>query len=264
MELRHLRYFIAVAEELNFGKAAQRLNMSQPPLSKQIAQLEQELEVELFSRTKRHTELTPAGKYFLEQAYEIMNKLEKTCNDIRKIHYGEKGILNIGYTGILSKKIIQLIRTFHLRYPKVEVVLQHLSTSNQIQALHDKKIKLGFLCPPIESSNFNSRLVVCAPFMVALPSTHFLAKQDSPIDISTLNSESFIMTPRKSEPGYFDTIISICNRAGFSPKVIQEAEGIFTILTLISAGMDLSLVWRKDEESPIVDKFLSVFNEIIV
>ncbi|MFJ8234216.1 LysR family transcriptional regulator [Ureibacillus sp. NPDC094379] len=288
MEFRHLKYFIAVAEELNFGKAAARLNISQPPLSNQIAQLEKELDVKLFSRTKRHTELTPAGKYFLEQSYEMMNKLEQAKNDVRKIYYGEKGILNIGYTGILSKKIIDLIRTYRGKHPEVEVVLHHLSTTNQIQALHEKRIHLGFLCPPIESSHFNSHLVVSAPFMVALPSTHHLAKQKGPINLSDLKSEPFIMSNRKGEPGYYDTIISICNRSGFSPNVIQEAEGIFTILTLISTGMgvslvtnltleyansgvvlkeikdqnasmDLTLVWRKEEESPIVETFLGVF-----
>ncbi|MCM3766111.1 LysR substrate-binding domain-containing protein [Neobacillus niacini] len=291
MEFRHLHYFIAVAEELHFGRAAQRLNISQPPLSHQIAQLEKNLGVELFKRTKRHTELTPAGKYLLEQAYEILNKIEKTRIDVQKIHQGEKGQLHIGYTGILSKLILQLIRTYRSRYPKVEIVLQHLSTSNQIRYLYENKIKLGFVCPPIESSQLNSRLVGFAPFVVALPSTHHLANETSPINLKELESEPFIMAHRKSEPGYFDTIISICNRAGFSPKVVQEAEGIFTILTLISTGMgislvtnltleygnsgivfrpilndnaamDLSLVWRKNEESPLVESFLEVFNEL--
>ncbi|MDR7079294.1 DNA-binding transcriptional LysR family regulator [Neobacillus niacini] len=291
MELRHLHYFVAVAEELHFGRAAKRLNMSQPPLSQQIAQLEKELEVKLFNRTKRHTELTPAGKYFLEHSYEILNKLERTCNDVRKIHQGEKGQLIIGYTGILSKLLLNLIRTYRSRYSKVEVVLQFLSSASQIQSLTENKIKLGFVCPPIESSNLNSRLVGYAPFVVALPSTHPLAKSTSPLDIRELKSEPFIMTHRKNEPGYYDTIISICNRSGFSPNVIQEAEGIFTILTLISTGMgislvttlaleygntgvvfrpvlddtatmDLSMVWRKNEESPLVDTFLGVYDEL--
>ncbi|MBS4215209.1 LysR family transcriptional regulator [Neobacillus rhizophilus] len=291
MELRHLHYFIAVAEELHFGRAAQRLNMSQPPLSQQIAQLEKELEVELFKRTKRHTELTPAGKYFLEQAYEILNKIEKTSMDVRKIYQGEKGQLYIGYTGILSKLLLQLIRTYRSRYPKVEVVLQHLSSANQIRSLYENKIKLGFVCPPIESSTLNSRLVGYAPFVVAIPSTHPLARDTSPLSLKELESEPFIMAHRKNEPGYYDTIISICNRAGFSPKVVQEAEGIFTILTLVSTGMglslvtnltleygnsgivfrpilddnakmDLSLVWRKNEDSPLVTTFLDVFDEM--
>lgn len=291
LELRHLHYFVAVAEELHFGRAAKRLNLSQPPLSQQIAQLEKELEVNLFNRTKRHTELTPAGKYFLEHSYEILNKLERTCNDVRKIHQGEKGQLIIGYTGILSKLLLNLIRTYRSRYSKVEVVLQFLSSASQIQSLTENKIKLGFVCPPIESSNLNSRLVGYAPFVVALPSTHPLAKSTTPLDIRELKSEPFIMTHRKNEPGYYDTIISICNRSGFSPNVIQEAEGIFTILTLISTGMgislvttlaleygnsgvvfrpvlddtatmDLSMVWRKNEESPLVDTFLGVYDEL--
>lgn len=291
MEFRHLQYFIAVAEELHFGRAANRLNISQPPLSQQIAQLEKELGVELFYRTKRHTELTPAGRYFLEQTYEILNKLEKTCNDVRKIHQGEKGQLTIGYTGILSKLLLQLIRTYRSKYPKVEIVLQHLSSASQIRSLNENKIKLGFVCPPIESSTLNSRLVGFAPFVAALPSTHPLARDTSPLDLRELKSEPFIMTHRKNEPGYYDTIISICNRSGFSPNVIQEAEGIFTILTLISTGMgvslvttlaleygnsgivfrpitddtatmDLSLVWSKNEESPLVNTFLGVYDEM--
>ncbi|NWQ42564.1 LysR family transcriptional regulator [Bacillus sp. EB106-08-02-XG196] len=291
MEFRHIQYFVAVAEELHFGRAAKRLNMSQPPLSQQIAQLEKELGVELFYRTKRSTELTPAGKFFLEQSYDIMNKLDRTIMDVRKIHQGEKGQLIIGYTGFLNKLILNLIRTYRSRYPKVEVVLQFLSSVNQFQYLYDNKIKLGFVCPPIDSSILNSRLVGYAPFVAALPSSHPLAMDTSPLDIKELKNEPFVMTHRKNEPGYYDTIISICNRAGFSPNVIQEAEGIFTILTLISTGlgvslvtnmaldygnpgvvfrpliddtatMDLSLAWRKNEDSPLVDTFLGVYDEL--
>lgn len=291
MELRHLKYFIAVAEELHFGKAAIALNMSQPPLSRQIKQLEKEIGAKLFTRTKRSVELTDAGKLFLEQSNQIFNKLESACESARKAHNGEIGKLSIGFSGSWSSELLRLLRDYRSKFPHVEVLLQQLSTTEQVRALNEKRIQIGILCPPIDSDLFNLRVIHHAPFVVALPQNHPLAKDTSPIDPIYLKEEPFIMTPRKTGPGYYDTIISIFHQAGFSPKIVQEAEGVFTILTLVAAEvgvslvstlalehpkpgvvfrnlkdnvttMDLSLAWRKDESSPIVNTFLNTFEEV--
>ena len=266
------------------------MTASQPPLSQQIAQLEREMEVKLFNRTKHYTELTDAGKVFLEHTYRIFNDLEKACVKAHKVHHGEIGKLEIGFTGVCSKNLLHLISEYRSRFPKVEVVLHHLSTTNQVRAFHENRIQVGFLCLPIESDSLESRFVLKAPFMAALPSTHPLAEDTSPLDMRELKNEPFIMSTQENEPGYYETIVSICNNAGFSPNIIQEAEGINTILSLISAGlgvslitslalehsnkgvkfrklkgnsaMDLSMAWRKDESSAIVHNFLTVFDEL--
>ncbi|PGY09105.1 LysR family transcriptional regulator [Bacillus sp. AFS031507] len=290
MELRHLRYFVAVAEELHFGKAASRLNISQPPLSMQINQLEGEIGAKLFFRTKHHVELTDAGRIFLEQTYQILEKLEKACIEAAKIHRGEVGQLVIGFTGSLSSQQLQFLRQYRSRFPEVEVILKQMSTTDQVKALLEKRIHFGMLCPPIENNLLNFHIVHRVPFIAAIPSTHPLASETSPLDIRDLKNESFIISPRNIEPGYHDSIISICHQAGFTPKISQEAEGIFTILTLVAAElgvalvttlvldhpkqgvvfrdlkdsqttMDLFLAWRKNDNLHIVDSFLTVFNE---
>lgn len=290
MELRHLRYFIAVAEELHFSKAAERLNISQPPLSYQIAQLEEKVGAKLLNRTKRAVELTEAGKYFLENTYHLFNMLERTCEETRRIAQGEAGRLIIGFSGSWSSKLLKFLRYYRSKYPNIKVLLQQSSTSDQVESLHKKQIDVGILAPPIDSTLLNLCTIHRVPFYAALPLAHPLAQKKSPLSLSELKDEPFIMSPRKIGPGYYDTIISMCHQAGFSPHIIQEAEGVFTILTLVSAEigvsivsklalehpkegvvfrelkdnsimMNLSLTWRKNGESPIVKAFVDTFDE---
>ncbi len=288
MELRHLRYFIAVAEELHFSKAAKRLNISQPPLSYQIAQLEEEVGVKLLNRTNRSVELTAAGENFLEDIYHLFNTLDRACDDARRIDRGEEGKLIIGFSGSWSSKLLKFLRFYRSKFPNIKVLLHQSSTSDQVQGLHNKQIDVGILAPPIDSELINLSTIHRVPFYAALPLSHSLAQEDSALDLLELKEQPFIMSPRKIGPGYYDTIISMCHRAGFSPHIIQEAEGVFTILTLVSAEigvslvselalehpkegvvfrklkdntvkMELSLACRKDEKSPIIHSFLSTF-----
>lgn len=292
MELRHIKYFIAVAEELHFGKAAARLNMSQPPLSQQINQLENELGVVLFRRTKRSVEMTDAGKAFLDQSYQILNKLEKACEEARNIHKGRVGELNIGLAGSWSSRLLNLLRTYRSKFPDVEVLIHQMSTVSQIKAFQENSIQIGILCPPIDTNDLNLRAIHTVPFYAALPSGHPLAGETYPLDLIKLKGEPFIISPRKVGPGYYDTIISLCNRSGFSPKISQETEGIFNILTLVSmemgvslvsqlalehpregvvfrelkdkqVTMDLTIAWRKDEDSSIINNFLTIVDQFL-
>ena len=144
MELRHFHYFVAVAEELHFGKAAKRLNISQPPLSQQIIHLEKEMDVKLFKRTNRSVQLTQAGKYFLEEVYEILAKVKSSVEDTQKIYMGEAGTLKVAFTGSLNSYLIQLIDSHRESYPDVKVTLHPMSSTDQLKALTDKEIHFGF------------------------------------------------------------------------------------------------------------------------
>jgi DNA-binding transcriptional LysR family regulator len=290
VELRHLRYFIAVAEELSFSQAANRLNMAQPPLSQQIKKLEEELGVSLFYRTKRQVVLTDAGKIFLEQAYQIFADCDRACDMAQKTARGELGHLVIGFTGVASFDILpRLISFYRSMYPRVELILRQLGTAEQVQELLGKKIQVGILCLPVENSELNFEVIQKEPFVVALPKTHVLASRIAPIEVSELAQEEFIMTTRKVGQGYYDVIINICQQAGFSPNIAQKVHELQTTVSLIAAGMGIALMpysiqkfqtpgvvykrlkntismletsiaWRKDETSPSVQSFLAVTN----
>ncbi|WP_419961150.1 LysR substrate-binding domain-containing protein [Psychrobacillus sp. BM2] len=242
MELRHFHYFVAVAEELHFGKAANRLNISQPPLSQQIIHLEKEMGVKLFQRTNRSVQLTQAGKYFLEEVYEILAKVKSSVEDTKKIYMGEAGTLKVAFTGSLNSYLIQLIDSHRESYPNVKVTLHPMSSTDQLKALSDKEIHFGFLCPPITNPSLDFQHIYSARFVAALPINHPLASRPGPIEIKELKNEPFIMAPRRLEPGYYDMIISICLNGDMSPIIYQEAEGVTHILSLVSAGIGVTLV----------------------
>ena len=282
MELRLIRYFIAVAQELNFSRAADRLNMAQPPLSQQIKKLEEELGVPLFNRTKRHVELTIAGKVFLEQAYQIFTAVDKACDMAQKTHRGEVGQLVLGFAGIATFDILpKLMHSYRTKYPMVEVTLLQLGTTEQVQALLKEKIHIGILCLPVAATELNFEIIQRDHYVVALPQSHSLALQVMPIELKDLSQEAFIMTTRRVGEGYYDGIIKLCNHAGFRPNITQEVNELQTTVSLIAANMGIALVpssmqkfrmpgvvykqlgnripaletalaWRKNEESPTV------------
>ncbi|MBR8837637.1 MAG: LysR family transcriptional regulator [Stigonema ocellatum SAG 48.90 = DSM 106950] len=292
MELRHLRYFVAVAEELHFGRAAERLHMTQQPLSQQIRQLEEELGVLLFHRTKRRVQLTEPGKAFLGEVRQILQKADHAVEVARLVAKGESGRLKVGFSGFATYSILpKVLRIFRERFPQVELELEEMTTSAQVQALQDHQIHLGLMIPPVPDATLALELILQEPFVVILPETHYLATQPE-LALSALANESFILVSRHLEPGYYDQCISLFQQAGFSPKVIQKASQKQTILGLVSAGMgvslapasirnihrtgvlytalktpmsqvDLAAVWRQDESSPILRTFLKVIREIV-
>jgi len=295
MELRHLRYFIAVAEKLSFSQAAISLNMAQPPLSQQIKKLEEELGILLFHRTKRQVVLTAAGKTFLEKAYQILIDCDQACDLAQKAARGELGHLVIGFNGASSFDILpRLISAYRNMYPHVELILKQLGTAEQVQELIGSKIQIGILCLPVENSELNFKVIQKETFIVALPKKHVLASRITPIEMHELAQEEFIMTTRKVGQGYYDRIINICHQAGFSPSIAQEVHELQTAVSLIAAGMGIALMpysiqkfqtpgvvykklkntistismmetaitWRKDETSPSIQSFLAVANKI--
>ncbi|WP_193199904.1 LysR family transcriptional regulator [Nostoc sp. MG11] len=288
MELRHLRYFIAVAEELHFSRAAERLHIAQPPLSQQIQQLEAELGVELFHRkTKRQVQLTEAGQVFLQEAYQLLAQLEKAIELTQRTGRGEKGQLRIGFTSLVTYDLLPVIlRRFREQFPEVELVLQELTTAQQEQALKDGHIHVGFAHPPLEDNTLNQECIQQEALIVAMFETHPLAEQKR-ILMRSLSNENFIMFPRHLGPGLYDQIVSLCQQGNFSPKVAQEAIQMQTIIGLVSAEMGIAIVpsslqnlqrsevvyrsleentplietavvWRQEDMTPVLHEFLQV------
>ncbi|MEC4818205.1 MAG: LysR family transcriptional regulator [Scytonema sp. PMC 1069.18] len=242
MELRHLRYFIAVAEELHFSKAAERLHIAQPPLSQQIQQLEAELGVQLFHRkTKRQVQLTEAGKVFLQEAYQLLVQLETAVALTQRIGRGQTGQLRIGFTSLVIYDLLPLIlQEFHEQFLEVELVLRELTTSQQEQALRDSLIHVGFAHPPLEDETLSYQCIHTQTLVVALPSTHSLAQTEN-ISVRSLQSEPLIMFPRYLAPGLYDRIMSLFQQANFSPHITQEAIQMQTIIGLVSARMGVAI-----------------------
>jgi DNA-binding transcriptional LysR family regulator len=248
MELRHLRYFRMVATELHFGRAAEKLHIAQPPLSKQIQQLEIELGFELFARTKRSVALTPAGEVFLVEVERIFKNLDRAIDIGRKTSRGELGQISIGFVGSATYNILPvMLQKFRDRYPHVQIELHELTTDRQLIWLREGKIDLGLIRPPIIDSDVTVKVVFEEPLIVALPVNHQLATVDS-IDLSLLATEPFILFPRQLAPGLYDPIITICQAAGFSPMVVQECIQIQTIISLVSANMGVSIVPKSTQD----------------
>jgi DNA-binding transcriptional LysR family regulator len=242
MELRHLRYFVAVAEELSFTRAAERLHMAQPPLGQQIRKLEEELGVRLFHRTKRRVELSEAGETFLGEAYLALEQVERAAEAARRAGRGETGKLSVGFVGSAAYEVLpEILKTFRERYPAVEITLEELTTAQQARALDEERIEVGFVRPPVEEQNLAVKTVLREPLVVVLPADHPLSERKD-LPLSTLRDESFVMTPRRLGPSFYDQIVGACREAGFSPRVVQEAIQMQTIIGMVAAGIGVALV----------------------
>jgi DNA-binding transcriptional LysR family regulator len=253
MELRHLRYVVAVAEELHFGRAAARLNMSQPPLSQQIRQLEEEIGTKLFRRTNRQVRLTEAGEAFVREARQILAQAEHAAKIAVQASKGEIGQLTVATVTSTDsgffRIVVAILRAFAARYPNVRLVLRSLNPDQQIQALREGRIQIGFLTLPVEDEQLAIEWVCGEPLMLAMPENHPLAKRPR-IPLRTLASEPHIMFSRSMFPGYYDLIVSSCRNEGFSLNIVHEADAIYTILALVAAGLGVSLLPASIRETP--------------
>jgi len=253
MELRHLTYFVAVAEELHFGRAAKRLNISQPPLSQQIRQLEEEIGVRLFNRTKRSVKITPAGLVFLAEARRILSMSGEAVRRAVRADKGEIGNLAVGFIGSANYSVLPLvIREFRKQYQDVELSLTEMNTSHQLEALRDERIHVGFLRPPrgIQEEGLSVEPVFREPLVVALPRNHPLRKETS-VPLRLLAKEPFIMIPRQRGPGFFDYMIALCQQEGFSPYVVLEASQFHTVIGLVAAGIGVAVLPASMQRSRI-------------
>jgi DNA-binding transcriptional LysR family regulator len=251
MELRHLRYFVAVAGELHFGRAAAKLNISQPPLSQQIQDLERELGVELLHRTRRFVALTEAGRVFLEEARRILEEADHAVATARKAGRGEAGQLSIGFGHASAAGILgRILSAFRERHPTVTVDLHTLHSVEQVDALVNRRIDVAFPILPVSHRNIAAEAIGTEPLIVALPSDHPQARNRW-IALADLRPESFIRLSPSAAPMFHDLIQKACAGAGFVPAVVHEAGHILTVLGLVGAGLGVAVVpgWLRTRPS---------------
>jgi DNA-binding transcriptional LysR family regulator len=293
MELRHLRYFVAVAEELHFGRAAKRLHIVQPTLSTQIQRLEAEVGVRLLHRTKRSVSLTEAGRLFLEEALLALEHSERAVLGARRAASGEMGRLNVGVTPNATYGVLtEVVGLYRERWPDVEVAPREMNSTPQLEALREGSIEIGFLRPPADHQYEDLEVKPFArePLMAVLPKSHHLSAQKR-VPLEALADESFLAPFRELEPGYHEQLTAVCERAGFVPKVAQETAEIQVGLALTAAGayvgllpastrhlkmtglvfkrlaepvpeIELSVAWRSGDLSPVASAFLDVAEEV--
>jgi DNA-binding transcriptional LysR family regulator len=254
MELRHLRYFIAVAEEEHITRAAERLGMQQPPLSQQIKAIERELDVQLFRRKARGVELTDAGRGFLDDARAILTRLDHAFEASRRTARGEQGRIRVGVTptGPFHPFVPRVIRAYREAFPLVSMTLEECLSFELIEHLRNEKIDAAFLRTPVaRQDDLVINPLLDEPMVAALPSMHALAQsgrgRDAAISKKALAGETFIVYGRPREPGQhgvgqYAAMIAACHAAGFSPRVGQDAPTIISTLGLVASGLGISLV----------------------
>lgn len=287
MEMRQLHYFVAVAEELHFKKAAERLQMTQPPLSQQIQSLEKELGVTLLNRTKRSVKLTEAGEAFLHAVKQMLAHLDKAVEEVRLLDCGKMGRIRIGFVGSATYDVLpQMLRSFREHNPNVDVELAELPSPDQVRALLNGAIDVGVLRPPVPNDAIATETIQQVPCVLAIAQKHPLAGRCS-IELADLAGEPFVTLKRIIWPNLYDDIISMCRHAGFSPLINQEASEFQTLLGLVAAELgvavvprsarhfyphevvykdirndslvvEMALAWRKSETSRAVHEFLAV------
>ena len=244
MELRHFRYFLAVAEELNFTRAAVKIGIGQPPLSQQIRDFENELGEPLFRRLARGVELTAAGRALLPEAHAMMVLAERAKKSAQRGARGEIGHLRVGFTGSASfySLVSESLRVFQKKYPDVELSLEEADTTRLLDLLARENIDAAFIRPGIASSKAALLYPLVEEAMaIVLPSKHPLAKFTH-LPLSALAEETFVLFPRKASVEWFDEIIASCRQTGFEPILGQEAPQITSVGNLVAAELGISLV----------------------
>lgn len=242
MELRHLRYFVAVAEELHFGHAAARLHISQPPLSHQIRDLERELGVELFSRTRRSVCLTEAGRLFLEEARQVLGSAQHAVQSAKKAARGEIGRLSVGFGPTSENGLLDAVLSIFLaRHPDVEVELHSLYTQEQVEALAHRQIDVCFPLLPISNQDISVERIGVEPVRVVLPSQHPIANQTR-IALGELRQEPFVLVSREVGPGFYDLLMDACSAAGFTPRITHQPRHVMTVMGFVAAGVGITLL----------------------
>jgi DNA-binding transcriptional LysR family regulator len=242
LELRHLRYFVAVAEEHSFRRASARLHISQPPLSRMIGQLEEQVGVRLLERTARGVELTDAGTAFLEDARRALRVVNDAVERSRRAARGELGHLEIAYYGSTIFRVLpQLVTEFGKLQPQVTVDLHNLPKDRQIRGLRDGWLDIGFARQYRNEPDIECEEVLCEPVVLAVASSNPIAKRTT-LPMVALRDEPMVVFPGMSRPSFADEVLRFCEAAGFAPNIVKEAEDLMACLTLVSAGIGLALV----------------------
>jgi DNA-binding transcriptional LysR family regulator len=244
IELRHLRHFIALAEELHFGRAARRCHISQPPFSVSIRQLEEGLGFPLVERSTHEVRLTPAGRAYYEEALKVVTQYDRALVAARRVNQGLKGSLEVGFfASMLYRGLDKAVHAYSLENPGVALRLVELSTADQCPALARRRILYGFVHSAGVPEGIASEEVLREPFVLCVPSTHRIAGRKR-VAMSSLSGEPFVLFSRAVSPNYYDQVVSICVAAGFHPEITHEARHWLTVLALVSKGMGITLVPR--------------------
>lgn len=243
IELRHLRYFIAVAEELHFGRAAQRLNISQPPLSQQIQILEQQIGARLFARTNRSVQLTAAGEQFLTDARLIMQNVAQAADKAARLHRGDEGELRIGFTSSAPfiTAVSDALYTFRQQYPGVHIQMQEINTRQQLQPLHEGRLDLGVMRNTPLPETLDHQLMLREPLCAVLPRDHRLAGRAA-ISVKELAEEPFVFFDPQVGTALYTEILGLLQRYNISPNIAQEVGEAMTILGLVATGLGVSIL----------------------
>lgn len=291
MELRQMRCFVAVAQELHFGRAAERLHLSQPPLTRTIQQLEQNLGVTLLERSKRRVAMTAAGRAFLAHSLRILSLADESVSEVRRVAAGFGGTLSVSFVGSAMFILLPaVLREMHSRFPEVEIKLHEMATDQQVSALLDNRTQAAFIRPGVVHPGLRSRILLRESLAVALPSAHPLADLPA-VSLGQLAEDPFVLFPRQTHGSLGNRILDLCAQQGFVPRIVQEALEMQTALGLVAGGLgvavvpggvrnfswpgivllpmpepaptiELSLASRLDEPSPILPHFLRIAEEI--
>lgn len=241
IDIRHLRYFVAVAEELHFGRAAQRLHIAQPPLSQQIRRLEEMLGHALFLRTSRDVQLTAAGEELLERARHTLAKMETDIAATQRIGRGEAGALTVGFIGSgMLTALPRMLGRYRRRYPQVDLQLREFNTATLIDALLNGTVDVGFLRDAGAVDGLQVEVMAGEPFVVVLPRKHPLAERKT-VDVKSLRNEPFVLFSRSYGNAAWKKTVAVCEEHGFLPRVVQEAPQWLTIMTLVGAGLGVTI-----------------------
>ena len=250
MDLRQLKYFVTVAEELSFVRAARRLHMSQPPLSHQIKALEEELGVELLFRNQREVKLTEPGRVFLRESRELLERTQAMAHRTRQAAAGEEATLRIGMaTSALFHVLPELLRRMSARFPRMKIEVTDMNSDEQVRSLAVDRIDLGFIHARKDLRGLQSLPVVVDGFAIALPALHPLAAHPSP-SLRDLESEPVVAFSREHAPALFDALIASCRQEGFSPRIAHVARHPASLLQMVRMGLGVSIVPRAYAEQP--------------
>jgi DNA-binding transcriptional LysR family regulator len=293
LELRHLRYFVTLAETLHFGRAAAKLQIAQPSLSHQIQQLEAELQATLLQRTKRRVELTEAGRIFLEEARDILARSDRAAVVARRAGRGDAVKLRVGVGYCMDHvNATKAVGLFDRAHDHVHVELHTMAVGPQIDALKTGRLDIGFVRPPVTDTALIGEVLLREPFVAALPARHRLAKKES-VALSALAEDPFVLPPRQAVPVYHDLVLRACREAGFIPNAPHEADHVLLMLGMVAAGTGVALVpasarqveqadvayatlrpahalletvvtWRRNDTSLFVEEFLQIARQLMV
>ena len=294
LELRQLRYFVAVAEEMHFGRAAQRLHMTQPPLSQSIQALEALLGTPLFARTSRSVTLTPAGAALLPRARQLLHDAQALPDLARRAAAGESGRLALAFVSTADYSVLpSFLHQFRTAFPQVQIELREATTDLQLEALEHNEIDVGLLIPPLPDRMkylLAYRRVLAEPLVLAAPESAAALRKDGPLPLHAVADLPLIIFPRRIAPAFHDAILGCYRDAGLTPRIGQEAIQMQTIVGLVSAGMGIALVpqsvsnlkrpgvayraladttalietglaWRRDNPSPVLHAFLELLEK---